>query len=249
MKLEKLTTAVIIVALLLLTAGAVRAATYTLVHDYGENGDHPSVCGSSCDGNYNLDFGVDYSGIAQGVIVDYVSISVDENDSNPFPFYDNFDLRSFVDLGRLTLKIRHRDNDDNNASTCYGGERWHYAADARVYGNTYNRADDCADTDVEWLSESGGDIGWFVDTYFIDPRDVQTYPYFRVLVQEETRSLFPYGDPESPFADDADEIKIDYISLSFQARPAAVVPLPGAAWLLGTGLLGLCGLRRFGRRS
>ena len=243
MRQERMATMVMVMALLLLTAGAGWAATYTLVHDYGENGDHPSVCGSSCDGNYNLDFGVDYSGMAQGVIVDYVSIHVDENDSNPFPFYDNFDLRSFVDLGRLTLKIRHRDNDDSNTFTCCGGERWHYAADARVYGNIYNQADDCADPDVEWLSESGGDHGWVVDTYFIDPRDVQTNPYFRVYVQEETRSLLSNGDANSPFADDADEIKIDYISLSFQARPA-VVPLPGAAWLLASGLLGLLGFCR-----
>lgn len=241
MKLRRLATAAMITALVLLAAGAGRAATYTLVHDYGENGVHPWVPISS---HSTLEYGIDYSGLpGGGAPVDYVSIqNEDVIDShypftyfNHFDFMDHFDLRPYADLGRITLKIRHRDNGNDPGVLCVNGERWHFVATTRVIDNYYNDVDlyKCNDTNVEWLSRS--DDGWVVDTFLIDPRDVQTDPYFQLFLQEETTPFF-----SSP--DDLDEIKIDYASISFQAR--RVVPLPGALWLLGSGLLSLAVIRR-----
>jgi hypothetical protein len=69
--------------------------------------------------------------------------------------------------------------------------------------------------------------------YIFDKGDTQTFSTILTLSQGEKIDFVVGRD---------NEIGADSIELQAQLRP---VPIPGAVWLLGSGLLGLAGLRRF----
>ncbi|WP_426991129.1 PEP-CTERM sorting domain-containing protein [Methylomonas sp. CM2] len=52
--------------------------------------------------------------------------------------------------------------------------------------------------------------------------------------------LFQLGDPEV-------NLVLGHLSINPDVTSTPAVPVPGAVWLFGTGLLGLLGLKRRGR--
>ncbi len=151
-------------------------------------------------------------------------------DWNQSRFADEFDLSNYLIDGPITMEIRHKGNGHKHCGANCFTEKWHFLVYSSVgsgndpYYNESTKLVPCADNDIDWLSFSGGH--WVTDSFEIDPDAVKLTP-FRLLFAEETCGK--------------DKMKLDYVKLSFTGSE---VPVPGAVWLLGSGLVGLLGFRK-----